>query len=214
MMAFSKKLQLPFPLAWIYLALLLPCLALSEPEPLARNGAALVLLPEATGLWTVRHQSRDSESGRRKNGLLAPVRRPVPTSGFTLPASPLVRPKPGKTTPIELECIAEGPYLSLYTSGRLLRQNRYSKSGVWNTPARKLTEMWVKRKGAPELIRLGHKTYRRQLVELLADFPEIHGAIRHRSFTYKKLAEEVPSLNDHIRKVISIRKERGNFQVK
>ncbi|MCB0586698.1 MAG: hypothetical protein KDD06_15420 [Phaeodactylibacter sp.] len=146
------------------MALLLPCLAFSEPIPPARNGEAPIFLQKAT--------------------------------------------------PTKLLPVVEGPYLYLYTSGRQLRQNRYSKSGVWNTPARKLTEMWVKRRGGTKLIRLGPKTYRRQLVELLSDFPEIHGAIRHRSLTYKKLAEEVPSLNNHIRKVISIRRERMNFQVK
>ena len=49
---------------------------------------------------------------------------------------------------------------------------------------------------------------------LLADYPEIHGAIRQRSFTYKNLSEEVPNLNDHIDKVIHIRKERVNSRAK
>ncbi|MCB0559234.1 MAG: hypothetical protein H6573_23485 [Lewinellaceae bacterium] len=163
-MAFSKKQQRPFPLAWMYLALLLPCLALSAPQPQGRHEGAPALLY--------------------------------------------------KNTPIELKPIAEGPYLSLYTSGRWLRQNRHPKSGVWNTPARKVLEMWVKRTGDIELVRLDPKTYRRQLVKLLADFPEVHGAIRHRSFTYKSLSTKAPGLNRHINKVIIIRKERERFRAK
>ena len=116
--------------------------------------------------------------------------------------------------PVALRPVFEGPYLSLYSSGRLLRQDRHRKSGVWDTPARKVLEMWVKRTGDTELIRLDPGDFRRQLVELLADYPEIHGAIRQRSFTYKNLSEEVPNLNDHIDKVIHIRKERVNSRAK
>lgn len=120
----------------------------------------------------------------------------------------------GSAATANLKPVFEGPHLSLYTSGRLLRQDRHPKSGVWNTPARKVLEMWAKRTGDNELIRLDPSGFRRQLVELLGDFPEIHGAIRQRSFTYKNLSEEVPNLNQHIDKVILIRKERVNFRAK
>ena len=53
-----------------------------------------------------------------------------------------------------------------------------------------------------------------QLVELLADFPEVHGAIRHRSFTYKNLSREASNLNRYISRVIAIRKEREGFRAK
>ena len=163
-MAFYKKQKFPFPLTCRCLFFLLPCLALSEPQPQTRSEEAPTVL--------------------------------------------------NKTTPTELTPVVEGPYLSLYTSGRLLRQNRHSKSRVWNTPARKVMEMWVKRRGGAELIRLDPKAYRRQLVELLADFPEVHGAIRHRSFTYKNLSREASNLNRYISRVIAIRKEREGFRAK
>lgn len=137
-----------------------------------------------------------------------------------VPCLALLTPKPKEAgslsgpSPVTLKPVFEGPHLSLYTSGRLLRQNRHPKSGVWNTPARKVLEMWVKKTGNTEVIRLGQDSFRRQLVELLADYPEIHGAIRHHSFTYKNLSEGVPNLNDHIDKVIHIRKERVNFRAK
>lgn len=137
----------------------------------------------------------------------------VPCLAFSTP-QPKEACSLGDPSPIGLKPVFEGPHLSLYTSGRLLRQDRHPKSGVWNTPARKVLEMWVKRTGDSELIRLDPETFRRQLVELLADYPEIHGAIRQRSFTYKNLSKEAPNLNAHIDKVITIRKERVNFRAK
>jgi len=119
-----------------------------------------------------------------------------------------------RPAPEQLKVVYAGPYLSLYTSGRLIRQGRHPKSGVWNTPARKLTEMWVQRAENPTLIRLEPKVFRRQLVELLADFPEVHAAILHRGFTYKGLPGEIISLNEHISKVIAIRQEREGFRAK
>ena len=117
-------------------------------------------------------------------------------------------------SPSTLNPVFKGPYLSLYTSGRMLRQSRHPKSGVWNTPARKVKEMWARRAGDGEMVRLGPPTFRRQLVEMLADFPEVHGAILHRSFTYKNLTEEIPNLNRHIRKVIIIRREKAGFRAR
>lgn len=121
---------------------------------------------------------------------------------------------PSGSSPATLDLVFEGPHLSLYTSGRLLRQDRHPKSGVWNTPARKVLEMWVKRTGDEQIVRLAPESFRSQLLGLLADFPEIHGAIHHRSFTYKNLSGEIPKLNAHISKVIDMRKERRNFRAK
>ena len=54
------------------------------------------------------------------------------------------------TPPDNLELVSEGNYISLYTSGKVIKQKRHPKSSVWNVPSRKLTEMWVQKTGETE----------------------------------------------------------------
>lgn len=112
----------------------------------------------------------------------------------------------------ELELVFRGNYLSLYTSGRVIKQNKHPKSSVWNVPSRKLKEMWVKRGEDSTLIRLDPKTFRRQLVGLVMDFPEVHEAILHNQFTYKGLSQGIVELNDHMAKVIIVRQKKAGFK--
>ena len=108
----------------------------------------------------------------------------------------------------KLELVYEGPHLSLYTSGQLIKQHKHSKSGIWNVPSRKLQEMWVKKSEAESLIRLEPKIYRYQLIDLVPDFPEIHEAILDREFSYKDLPNKIREFNDHIARVIIIRRNK------
>ena len=136
----------------------------------------------------------------------------LPCLAFSSPQLPgALHSEPAETA---LKPVFEGAYLSFYTSGRLLRQHRHPKSSVWNVPSRKVAEMWVKRTNDTELIRLDPGSFRTQLVDLLADVPEVHGAIRHRSFTYKSLPQQARELDHHISKVITIRRERARFRAK
>lgn len=114
----------------------------------------------------------------------------------------------------ELELVFQGDYLSLYTSGRIIKQDKHPKSSVWNVPSRKLMEMWVKRGDDTPLIQLNPKTFRRQLLELVPDFPEIHEAISHKQFTYKGLSDGIVNLNNHMAKVVIVRQEKAGFNAR
>jgi hypothetical protein len=110
--------------------------------------------------------------------------------------------------PSGLEILYQGSHLVLFTSGRKMKMGCHKKSGVWNTPARKLTEMWVQRTTDPAAIRLDPYTFREQMVALLPQIPEVHGFIQNKAFTYKRLPQEVEALDEHIERVFLIRQER------
>ena len=115
--------------------------------------------------------------------------------------------------PANLELVSEGAYLSLYTSGKIMRQKRNPKSSVWNVPSRKLKEMWVQKAGDAQMIRLDPKKFRRQLTELLIDYPEIHRAIQYKGFTYKNLPNQIRELNESVAKVKVVRLKRMDMQL-
>ena len=108
----------------------------------------------------------------------------------------------------DLQIIFEGDYLNLLTSGDKLKTGRHKKSGVWNTPARKVKEMWVQRVADPKLVRLDPHRFQGQLVELLPEFPEVHGYIERKDLTYKNLSEAVQALDEHVKRVCLIRQEQ------
>lgn len=114
----------------------------------------------------------------------------------------------------ELDLVFQGDYLSLFTSGRVIKQDKHPKSSVWNVPSRKLKEMWVKRGEDAPIIRLDPKTFRRQLLELIPDFPEVHKAVSHKHFTYKALPQGIEDLNNHIAKVIIVRQKKAGFKAR
>jgi|GEM_PF-5334905 len=108
----------------------------------------------------------------------------------------------------DLEVVFEGDYFILYSSGNRIRTGRNRKSGVWNTPARKATEMWVRRAGKEEVIRLHPYHFQRQLLQLLPDYPEVHGFIQDPSFDYRELEELIPELDQHLLRVEEIREDK------
>ena len=75
-------------------------------------------------------------------------------------ASPLVPPVFNDAYLGAFELVFQGTYLSLYTSGRIIKQGNHPKSGVWNVPVRIMKEMWIKRAENSQLIRLDPKTFR------------------------------------------------------
>lgn len=108
----------------------------------------------------------------------------------------------------ELETLFEGSVLTLYTSGREIKTGRHKKSGVWDVPSRKQFEMWVQREDSSEAIRLNPFSFQKQLTKLLADIPEVHGFIEQKDLTYQTLPTAVELLDEHIDRVLLIRKER------
>ena len=115
--------------------------------------------------------------------------------------------------PDNLELVSEGTYLSLYTSGKMIKQKRNPKSSIWNVPSRKLKEMWVQKAGETEMIRLDPKRFRKQLLQLLSEFPEVHRTILYKGFTYKELPKYVKELNEHVAKVKTVRIKRIDIRL-
>lgn len=138
----------------------------------------------------------------------------LPCYGFSAPIPPGQTDFDNQAYSENFDLVFQGDYLSLYTSGRMLKQKRHPKSSVWNVPSRKLKEMWVKKGEDSPLIRLDPKTFRRQLVELVMDFPEMHEAISHKSFTYKGLPQGIREVNKHIAKVVIVREKKAEFKAK
>ena len=108
----------------------------------------------------------------------------------------------------KLELVFSGTHLKLYTTGVQLNVGRNRKAGIWRVPARKVTEMWVQRKGEASLIPLHPHRFQRQLTELLPDYPEVHNYVANKEFLYKNLAKEIKQLDSHLEKVLEVRKEK------
>ncbi len=106
------------------------------------------------------------------------------------------------------ELVFNGNYLQLFTTGVQLTAGRHRKAGIWSVPSRKVTEMWVQRKGETDIIPLHPYRFQRQLIKLLPDFPEVHNYIAGKEFLYKNLAEEIKQLDNHLKKVLEVRKEK------
>jgi hypothetical protein len=113
-----------------------------------------------------------------------------------------------------LETRFAGEHLVLLGSGKTLTLGRNKKSGVWRLPARQAEEMWVARvdRGTAPM-RLHPQRFQRQLRELLADYPEVHGALTDQRVTYQRLDRFIPALDEHLARVREVRFERRAIQL-